>query len=259
MWETIKNDPILKTVVIIIFSVLGFGFAFNIMFGSRGSGMENGGEMGGSGYSLENVLSNIFNLSFKILLIVLVIYAIVVIFKYLNKLLSLGGEEKVFDKIKNDPILKGASVVVLVIAAIGLIYYLFTGLFGFGGGNMMGNGYNMMGSYGYGLNGFLGLLLQILLFVFIVGLIVGVIMYVKQIFGAGITAKLSTLTTASQKYHKCTGCGKEVSDEFKFCPNCGENSKNSCVSCGLELKSEWKCCPACGKDIGVDESVDNKQ
>jgi hypothetical protein len=70
MWQTIKNDPILKAVSIIILSILGFGFAFNVMFGPRnntiGNGMDNVSEMSNSGYSLENTLSYILTIVVKI-------------------------------------------------------------------------------------------------------------------------------------------------------------------------------------------------
>lgn len=251
MWETIKNDPILKTVTIIILSVLGFGFAFNIMFGARSGGMD-GSEMGGSGYSLGNTLSYIFILAFKLLLIALVIFAIIAIFKFAKKHLNLGGEEKMIDTIKKDPVLKGVSIAVLAIIAFGLVYYLFRGLFGVGSGYGMTNGNNIMGSAGYslGIAGLLAVLLKLLLVASIAGLIIGLIMYIKQSYGTEITAKLSTITTVSKKSVNCSSCGTVVSSEFKFCPSCGGNIKSQCSSCGAELKNEWKCCPVCGIEVG---------
>jgi predicted RNA-binding Zn-ribbon protein involved in translation (DUF1610 family) len=268
MWETIKNDPILKTVTIIILSVLGFGFAFNIMFGARSGGMD-GSEMGGSGYSLGNTLSYIFILAFKLLLIALVIFAIIAIFKFAKKHLNLGGEGKMIDTIKKDPgsmassetkwndqpVLKGVTVAVLAIIAFGLIYYIFRGLFGLGSGYGMTNGNNIMGSAGYslGIAGLLAVLLKLLLVASIAGLIIGLIMYIKQSYGTEITAKLSTITTVSKKTVNCSSCNTEVSSEFKFCPNCGGNTKLQCSSCDAELKKEWKCCPSCGKEFTQNE------
>lgn len=222
MWETIKNDPILKTVTIIILSVLGFGFAFNIMFGPNNSGMEHG--HGSGGYSLGNTLSYIFILAFKILLIVLVIAVILAVIRLARKHLSEGGEIKVFDSIKKDPVLKVITVVVLLIVAFGLIYYLLSGLFGFGSGFGMMNGYNsynMMGNagYGLGLSGLLAILLKLLLVASLIGLFVGLVMFIKQSYG------------------------KEI----------GEKVKEECTSCGAELKKEWKCCPVCGTERGDKE------
>lgn len=255
MWETIKNDPILKTVTIIILSVLGFGFAFNIMFGSGNGSMEQEGMMGGSGYSLGNTLSYIFILAFKLLLIALVIVAIIAVFKFASKHLNLGGEDKVFDTIKKDPVLKGVTIIVLVIAAFGLVYYLFSGLFGFGSNYGMTNN-NRMASTGYssGIAGLPVILLKILLVASVGGLIIGLIMYIKQSYGAGITAKLSEITTVSKKAINCSSCGTVVSSEFKFCPDCGGSVKSNCSSCGAELKNEWKCCPVCGNEVGIAKS-----
>ena len=51
MWETIKNNVLLKTIVVMILGVLGFGLAFNIMFG-RNAGMMGQGMNGGGGYGM---------------------------------------------------------------------------------------------------------------------------------------------------------------------------------------------------------------
>ena len=276
MWETIKNDPILKAVTIIILSILGFGFAFNIMFGSNNRGMEQMGEMSGGGYSLGNTLSTVFILAFKLLLIVLVVAAIISIFKLARKYIFNGGETKMFESIKKDPVLKGITVGVLVIAALGLIYYLFTSLFGFGNGYGMmtgnsgygmttgNNGYSMMGSAGYGLGlaGLLAVLLKLLLVASVVGLIIGLVMYVKQSYGKEIVSKISSAKIGTKPLVTCTHCGADTTADLKFCPYCGKTFKEGCTSCGTELKDEWKCCPVCGnekevssKETTVEDSV----
>ena len=262
MWETIKNDPILKAVTIIILSILGFGFAFNIMFGSNNRGMEQMGEMSGGGYSLGNTLSTVFILAFKLLLIVLVVAAIIAIFKLARKYIFDGGEIKVFESIKKDPVLKGITVGVLVIAALGLIYYLFTSLFGFGNGYGMmtgnngysmtdgSNGNSMMGSAGYGLGlaGLLAVLLKLLLVASVVGLIIGMVMYIKQSYGKEIASKISSVKIGTKPLVTCSQCGAGTTADFKFCPYCGKQVKTVCTSCGAELKDEWKCCPVCGNE-----------
>jgi hypothetical protein len=91
MWETIKKDPLLRAAAIIILSILGFGFAFNIIFGRNSSGME---DMSPSGYSLASTLSVILLLAIKILLIVLVITAIIAVIKLMEKQLKAQLKDK---------------------------------------------------------------------------------------------------------------------------------------------------------------------
>lgn len=146
MWDTIKNDPILKTVSIVILSVLGFGFAFNIMFGAS-TGMDNQGVMGGNG-------------------------------------------------------------------------------------NMSGNNsYSMAGNAGIfgGLTGLFSILLGMLLFISVIGLFIGLIMYIRQKYSKEITAWLSS-----------TRHGREEASKTLVCE-----------SCGSRLKDEWKCCPNCGSEKGA--------
>lgn len=245
MWETIKNDPILKTVTIIILSVLGFGFAFNIMFGSNSGGMDSGemsGEgMSGGNYSLGNTLSYIFVLAFKLLLIALVIIAIVAVVRLAKKYLLNGGETKMFEKFKSDPVMKGAAIAVVLIFALGLIYLLFTGIFGTGNNYVMSSSgmmagssyrYNMMsGSNGYGMNvnvgngiglsGILAVLLKFLLFLSVLGLIAGLVMYIKQNYLKDITSKTLADKPKQEQAVQCSKCGAELKPEWKCCPNCG--------------------------------------
>lgn len=252
MWETIKNDPILKAVTIIILSILGFGFAFNIMFGSNSSEM---GEMSSGGYSLGNTLSTIFILAIKVLLIVLVVTAIIAVIRLTRKYLADGGEFKMFDSVKKDPVLKGITIGGLAIIAVVLIYYLFSRMFGFGSssGMMAGNnGYVMMGSTnnGYGITAVFVILLKILLVAAVIGLVAGIVMYIKQGYGNEIVKKVTSVKNISKPSVTCQHCGAQASENFKFCPQCGEKVKEECVSCGTEMNKEWKCCPACGSDKG---------
>lgn len=252
MWETIKNDPILKTVTIIILSILGFGFAFNIMFGSNNSEM---GEMSSGGYSLGSTLSTIFILAIKVLLIVLVVTAIIAVIRLTKKYLADGGEIKMFESIKKDPVLKGITIGGLVIVAFVLIYYLFSNLFGFGTSSTMmagNNAYVMMGttSSGYGISALLVVLLKILLVAAVVGLVVGLVMFIKQSYGKEIIQKVASVKNISKSSVTCPHCGAQAAENYKFCPKCGEKVKEECTSCGTELNKEWKCCPACGSDKG---------
>ncbi len=251
MWETIKNDPILKTVTIIILSILGFGFAFNIMFGSNNSEM---GEMSSGGYSLGNTLSTIFILAIKVLLIVLVVTAIIAVIRLTKKYLADGGEIKMLDKIKEDPVLKGVTIGGIGLVALVLIYYLFSSMFGFGTSTGMvvgNNGYVMTGTTGsYGITALIVVLLKILLVAAVVGLVVGLVMTIKQGYGNEIIQKVSSVKIINKASVACPHCGAQTSENYKFCPQCGGKVKEECASCGAELNKEWKCCPACGSDKG---------
>ena len=47
----------------------------------------------------------------------------------------------------------------------------------------------------------------------------------------------------------CPNCNSPVSEEDKFCPNCGANlagTLNSCPSCGFEIRAQDKFCRNCG-------------
>lgn len=87
MWEMIKNDRLIRTFFIIILGVLGFGLAFNIMFGPARSGMGEGGmDMGHGGmgqgaytpaFAFGPALLAVFVVVVKILIIVLILGALV--------------------------------------------------------------------------------------------------------------------------------------------------------------------------------------
>lgn len=256
MWETIKNDPILKTVAIIVLSVLGFGFAFNIMFGPNHRGMDSGEGMGG-GYSLGDTLSAIFILAFKLLLIALVVAAFIALFKFAKKHLIGENEVKAFDSLKKDPVFKGIVAVVLLLVGLGLLYYLFANIFGFNSGYVRMNGYSMMGynGYGSGASGLLAGILKILLALSVIGVVIGLVMFIKQNYGKEIIEKLSNVKVKTFNTANCSNCGASVSGDYKFCPKCGKSVKETCSSCGIELKNEWKCCPACGKEKAADETA----
>lgn len=265
MWETIKNDPLLKTITIILLSVLGFGFAFNIMFGQNtGNGMY-GGEMGGSAYNLGNTLSYILLIAFKLLLIAFVMILLIAVVKFANKYLF-KGEKITMENSNNNSILKVLGITAVVIIGIVVVWLLLggitghTGYYGMNGNsvnnmmngsygnNMMngGYGYNAMGngSYALGFSGVLAFLIKILLFVSVTGLIVGGAMYLSR----NLPKNLVNLSSSTNTNTKCTVCDKTISSDYKLCPYCGTNQKINCETCGTELKPEWKCCPKCGEE-----------
>lgn len=253
MWEMIKNDPILKTVTVIILGVLGFGFAFNIMFGVRGNSMD-GGEMSSGGYSLDNTLSYILLIGFKLLLIAAVIYGLIAVVKVMNKYLFQGGEINMNNSIKNDSILKTVITITLALVALLIIFGLFGAIMGSGNGGMYGmmgsNGGFMMGGgaiYGFSLTSVLVIVLKILLLLSIIGLVTGVVVYLYQNYSKSIGDKVQTIIPKVSNI-TCPNCNSRVSSEFKFCPICGSVTKQNCKECGEELKAEWKCCPNCGAE-----------
>ena len=48
---------------------------------------------------------------------------------------------------------------------------------------------------------------------------------------------------------KCNVCGKEYSEEFDFCPFCGEYPKMFCPKCFKELDEGGKICSDCGSEL----------
>lgn len=259
MWETIKNDPILRTVTIIILGVLGFRFAFDIMFGPRstGGGMYEGEGMmyASSGYSLGDTLSYIFIISFKLLLIAAVIAALIAIFKFSGKHLWQGGEGKMLDSIKKDPILKMVTIIILSIITLGLIISLFKG---------SGVNYTYaspVAVYGTGntVTGILVFLLKFLLLISILGFVFGVVMYLKQNYSKEILNNLSFIKNERSKSLVCVNCNSSIPEDYNFCPECGANLKQTCIECGVVLKPEWSCCPNCGNDIKGADSANDKQ
>lgn len=138
---------------------------------------------------------------------------------------------------------KDATVKLIVFSVVGLLILwlvnslLFSTVNGisinfrgsYGGGHMyMGNG------YGYGFNGTVSLLLmfliKVLFVVFIVALIAGLIIIVKNnIFTAEDIATIKgTFTTNKQLPKKvCDACGKELNAEWKACPYCGKEVENA--------------------------------
>jgi uncharacterized membrane protein len=227
MWDAIKNNPLLKTITIAILGVLGFGFAFNIMFGS--SGAEMGQEMSG-GYSLDNTLAYILAILIKVFLITIVITAIVAVIKYTRKYLG-GGSQKansdrtnLVDYIKADPILKTVAVVLLSILLLGTLVMISNSVFGSNGAYIMPSSYNYNMNYGFGLTGIVIFLVRFLLTISIIGLVVGTIvlfMQNKDKFNFGTTKYFKNEKTSSVK----------------------------CEKCGCDIKSDWQCCPKCGRDV----------
>uniref|UniRef100_A0A7C4Y4Q2 SPFH domain-containing protein n=1 Tax=candidate division WOR-3 bacterium TaxID=2052148 RepID=A0A7C4Y4Q2_UNCW3 len=50
---------------------------------------------------------------------------------------------------------------------------------------------------------------------------------------------------------KCPKCGKDIPQDAKFCPECGEKltDKKFCPKCGKEIPQDAKFCPECGNKL----------
>ncbi|MGJ7920268.1 zinc ribbon domain-containing protein [Neobacillus sp. LXY-4] len=223
MWNLIKNDPILKTITILIIGLFAFSFAFSIMFGGGTSGTEHAHDTATAGYSAATGLSQIIVLLSKILIIVLLVAVIIAAIKFVRKHVVGGEPIKGMDAIKNKPVLS----VLVGIGGILILLLVMNLLSPAAGGTEMAHGTSSMASnqYGFGLAGLLSILLKLVAAISLIGLGTGLVMYFKDRYFNDI--KLSILS-----------------------------AKESCSSCGTELKASWKCCPSCGTDINKHEVVE---
>jgi hypothetical protein len=85
MWENIKKDPLLKTIVVTLIGILTFGLAFRIMFGAGNSGMGEGEMSMSSDYSLGNTLEIIIALLIKLTIIALITGILVWLFRSITR------------------------------------------------------------------------------------------------------------------------------------------------------------------------------
>ena len=253
MWQMIKNDPLLKTIAVLILGVLGFGFAFNIMFGSGVSGSMGGeGEMMSGSNPFSSSLTYILVIAFKLLLIAAVIAALVALIKLANRHLIKGEGVKMSDSFKNDPAIKAGASIVLSIAVLLIIIALFSGVMGNGSSEMYGfnmNSYSMIGNgvQGISLIWILTILLKVLMFVSVIGLLAGVAVLLYQNHSTILENFHTKRKGVSNK--QCSNCNQPIPEEYTFCSECGAKVKQNCESCGAEIRTKWKCCPECGKEI----------
>lgn len=225
MWETIKKDPLLKTIVVVLIGVLAFGLAFNIMFGAGGSSMEDSSMMS-SGYSLGNTLENLIGLLIKVVIIGLLIGTIVWIFRSITKQTGSGQADRLA-WLKEDPIIRNALII------IGAVTVLLFGFWFLRGITYSGNGEEMMtGGMAYSTSylslsftSLFALILKILIFILLITLAYGLVMYFKENY----------MTNA-----KVTETSKIIA---KDCPECKS-----------KVKDNWKCCPYCGSDKAFGET-----
>lgn len=225
MWELIRNDPILKSISILIIGVFSFAFAFSIMFGaSQGqSGSEHDHGANSTGYSAVTGLGEIITILSKVLIIVLLVAILIAAVKFIQKHVIGNQPINGMDQLKNKPIMT-------ILVAIGgiLVLMLVLNLLGPPGNvSEMAHTSSSIHSTGvvFGITGLLSQLLKIVAVVSFVGLIVGLVMYFKE-----------------------RNMGSMAITLF---------NKELCKTCGNELKANWKCCPSCGteKHINVTQRI----
>jgi hypothetical protein len=226
VWETIKKDPLIKTIVVILLGVLAFGFAFNIMFGAGSTSMENGSMMS-AGYSLGNTLENIIGLLIKMVIIALLVGVIVWIFRAISKQ-SGTGQANHFTWMKEDPIIRNALIIIGMVIVLVFGFSFLRGFIPSGRGDeMMSSGTSYMASNtSYNFTSLLALLLKIVIFILILILGYGLVMYLKENYKLANTGTDTDAATSITK---------------------------ECPECKAKVKEEWKCCPYCGNDKGFEE------
>lgn len=221
MWNLIKNDPILKTISILILGIFAFSFAFSIMFGAGGqTGMEHDAA---AGYSAATGLGQIIVLLSKVFIIVLLVAIIIVAVKFVKKHIVGNEPIKGMEQFKNKPIISalvGIGGILLLLLAINLLTPTAST-------SEMVHTTTSATNYGFGLGitGFLTILLRLVAVISLIGLIIGLVMYFRDRYS--IQLKLSAA--------------------FR---------KETCSECGVELKPHWKCCPSCGTEKSNDELVE---
>lgn len=217
MWELIKNDPILKTIVVLLLGVFAFGFVFNVMFGAPQTGMEHGmSQM--SGYNFNATLAYIISLLIKILIIILITAAIIIAIKFTkNKVIngsisnSNSGAE-LFNKFKSNPLY-------IIIGVLGILLVFIIAMPSQVSNNVVNNNYN------FSIVSILIILVKLLLAVSFIGVITGIILHYKETY---VKANASNLI------------------EKKICENCD-----------TELKNDWKACPVCGTEVKENKNTED--
>lgn len=80
------------------------------------------------------------------------------------------------------------------------------------------------------------------------------------ILGLPLYLLIRPRTTLAEKYYEeaglaeseyvsvCPKCEGEVGEDFRFCPNCGEELLDACANCGAPKEKDWKFCAVCGSD-----------
>ncbi len=63
---------------------------------------------------------------------------------------------------------------------------------------------------------------------------------------------------AEQAGRVCPGCQAVLSQDFDYCPTCGDFVGDHCESCRRRLHPDWTFCPFCGVDAVQDRTAENR-
>lgn len=197
-----KDNSIIKFLVTIILGTIAFQLLLNIFTGggSNMNDMYSRNMMGyGYGNSVNGFLSALLVFLIKFLMIVLVIAILVGFIMWIKNTFFKDANFNFIHVVQTDPILKTTIGIVGGVLGILLVVWLFNNLINPSVGYNMGNmnsgintmdGYGMMNGYNgfntsQGFGGLLSLLIQVLYFVLISSLILGVFAFLKKQYDAG--------------------------------------------------------------------------
>lgn len=133
---------------------------------------------------------------------------------------------------RNNSITRLIVIALLGIFGLWLIYTLLVGpglglgMRGYYGGGHMDMGIGIGFGYGSTLTYLLLLLIKVLFAVFVIGLVAGIIVWIKN----------NMFTSEDIETIKNTFTGNRV------------NVKERCSICNRDMEAEWKVCPHCGKE-----------
>ena len=178
MHENGKDDPLIRTLLIIILGTIAFSLLFQLFKG--GNNMDMGmGNMGNTGYSMDGLLGGLLGLLFNLLIMALVVGAIIAIVQWVRKSFFKDANPKTM-QLFSDPLLKTVAVVVGAVFGLILLFGVFGNFFN------TGMGYGMNGfSSSLSLYGLLTLLIKIMAIVLVVSVILALVAYLKKQYEAG--------------------------------------------------------------------------
>lgn len=180
-----RNDPILKTLVVVLIGVLSFGLILKLYSGggvNMGTEQMNMGGYGyGGGYGV-GLIGGLILVLIKLFMIILVLALLGAIFVWFKNNFFKNSDMSIMQSINKDPILRVITFITALTFILIFILALFNSFSAFGRGT--GGGYmafNPMNS----MSGLLTMLMQILSFVVIISLIMAVITFIKQQYEQG--------------------------------------------------------------------------
>jgi RNA polymerase subunit RPABC4/transcription elongation factor Spt4 len=84
--------------------------------------------------------------------------------------------------------------------------------------------------------------------VFVVMIVITLAGMAYPLFGAATALRPAVSSAAAAG---CSSCGRLLTEDELFCPQCGAPAGHRCASCGRALDADDVYCPGCGKKVGV--------